>query len=259
VNHIAAYYNGARGDKLRFQYWEESSKAYKRIAIIVHGLGYHSGLYPYLVKALLQDGYKVYAPDLVCFGESPGEKGKGVSTDNYADDLETFRRFIHEREGMREIVFIAHSLGASILAHYSLRYPQVAFRSVLASPILDKASESLSASIFSRENSWIERLEKDPLFVKGISADLASKTCVFGQAPVNAFASRRFLLLAGESDPFAPFDALKAHFECLEAKDKQFKSFPRMLHDCFTDPRGDQVFDAIIKWLSETQFEYKIT
>ena len=98
MNHLSSFFPDPKGARLHYQYWEDSSKGYDKVALLLHGLGYHSGSYPALVPAFVGARYKVVAPDFAGFGASPGERGAG-GTLAMADAIETLCRRIEAAEG----------------------------------------------------------------------------------------------------------------------------------------------------------------
>ncbi len=266
MNHVSNYFSNNKGAKLHFQYWEDSSKSYDRVIILIHGLGLHSGSYPYLVPSLLGNAYKIYALDLQGFGKSAGDKAE---FNNYLDDLESFRRFIKKKEGFREIIFLGHSLGANVSLAYTLRYPDVEVRMILASPLLSSPlfSESGNDSVplkfgdFSEDEIRVGILEKDPLVRKEISGGILcqiAESVKDIEAESGKFENFKGLFIHGEFDEISPVDNVSGFCEKLKCKNKKFVSFPRMRHDIFAEKRRVQVFDAVNLWLSETKFEYKV-
>ena len=77
MNHLSSFFPDPKGARLHYQYWEDSSKGYDRVGLVLHGLGYHSGSYPELVPAFVSARYKVIAPDFAGFGASPGRARRG--------------------------------------------------------------------------------------------------------------------------------------------------------------------------------------
>jgi alpha-beta hydrolase superfamily lysophospholipase len=258
VNHVAAYFPDTKGRKLFYQYWEESSKAYDKAIILLHGIGYHSGSYPYLIPALMEVRYKVYAFDFPGFGKSPGKRGDEGEFIEFLDAIETFRRLIVKAEGAREILLLGHSLGAVAALAYLNRYAGHNYRTVAVSPLFSHVPETFELSAFSGEDTWKERLEKDPLFVTKISARLAGAIMAAADDVVKFPPKEtKAAFFCGESDPLMPFEELLKTVEGMTMKAKTVKTFPRMQHDLFCGQRRDQVFDSIRLWYSETEYEYK--
>ncbi len=271
MNHIVTSFLNHKGEKLSYQYWEESSKSYNKIIILIHGLCYHGGAYPFLIPAMVNKGYKVYAIDLKGFGRSPGERGDIDDFSLYVDDLEAFRRMVKGREGYREIIFLGHSLGASVALAYPLRYPENPVRTILASlllssPLIDSAIKDEESPVdvtledFVTDQGRVERLTEDELIVKKITKRLLVKIDESNrkvEENLEKLKSSKLLFLHGEFDKIADVNAVERFYEKVECKRKKLVTFPRMLHDIFAEKRREQVFNAISLWLSETEFEHK--
>jgi len=58
----------------------------KFVAVIVHGLGEHSGRYDHVAQALVDKGAAVYAADHHGHGDSEGEKGLIEDIEPLVDD-----------------------------------------------------------------------------------------------------------------------------------------------------------------------------
>jgi acylglycerol lipase len=269
MNHISKYFTNNRNENLFYQYWEESSKSYDTIAIIIHGLCYHSGCYQDLVNNLTSDKYKVYSLDLPGFGKSDGEQGSIDDFNKYYDDLESFRRLIKGAEGYREIIFIGHSLGANVAIGYNIRYPENKLRTILASPVISsplfKTAKNNNSKVhipddyFSSLNGRIEVLKKDKLILKSISARLLFLLNEETEKVKDYnFNGNKFLFLAGEADKISPQKEVKDFFTGLECDNKQIQTYPRMMHDVFSEKRSEQVFERMKSWVSETKFEYNV-
>ncbi|NOY08811.1 MAG: alpha/beta hydrolase [Spirochaetes bacterium] len=271
MNHIVTSFLNHKGEKLSYHYWEESSRSYNKIIILLHGLCYHAGAYPFLVPALVFNGYKVYGLDFRGFGRSPGERGNIDAFEKYVDDLESFRRMIKSREGYREIIFLGHSLGAAVALMYPMRYPETEARTILASllfssPLIDQAVKEDQSSVeitledFATDSGRVEQLVADELIVKQISKNLLQLIDETNKQIVSStdkLRNGRFLFLNGESDRIADPAAVEKFYDKLECRRKKLVTFPRMLHDIFAERRREQVFNAIELWLGETEFEHK--
>lgn len=271
MNHLVTSFLGAKEEKLSYHYWEETSRSYNKIIILLHGLCYHAGAYQYLVPALIAKGYKVYGLDFKGFGRSPGERGNIDHFEEYVDDLESFRRMIKSREGYREIIFLGHSLGANVAIMYPVRYPDIEVRIIVASalfasPLIDKGVKEENSPVdvtlddFASDPARVEQLDDDNLIVKQISKNLLGLIAKANgdiNSNIDKLKSGKFLFLHGESDKIASLAAVEKFYSKLECKSKKLVTFPRMLHDIFAERRREQVFNTISLWLSETEFEYK--
>jgi len=259
VNHLSSYFPDPKGTRLHYQSWETSSKGYDKVALVLHGLGYHSGAYPSLMPALLAERFKGYALDFAGFGASPGERGFGGVL-AMADAIESFCRRIEAVEGAREIDVVAHSMGAVAALLFLKRYPARRTRIAAVAPLLFGVPVDANPDAMLEDEADRKRLETDsrfaPLIPNALAADLDS-TAKSLLADPSFLEGRRAAFFVGESDPLVPFDRLRETVEALPLKDRRFVSFPRERHDPFGGKRGDQVIKAVIAWFDETRFEYR--
>ena len=259
MNHLSAFFPDPKGVRLHYQYWEDSSKGYDRIGLVLHGLGYHSGSYPALVPAFVAARYKVVAPDFAGFGASPGERGAG-GTLAMADSIEALCRRIESAEGAREIEIVAHSMGAIAALLFLKRYPARRIRLAVVAPLLfgipvDAAPEALAADEAHRAH-----IVEDPRYASSMPNALAAdldRTAKELLADPSFLEGRKAAFFVGEDDPLVPFDRLKATVGALPLAATRVSGFPRERHDPIGGKHGEQVVAAILAWLDETRFEYR--
>jgi alpha-beta hydrolase superfamily lysophospholipase len=231
VNHLSSFFPDPKGARLHYQYWEDSSKGYDRIAILLHGLGYHSGAYPALIPAFVGAHYKVIAPDFAGFGASPGERGSGGAL-AMADAVEALYRRIESAEGAREIEIVAHSMGAVAGLLFLKRYPARQTRLAIVSPLLfgvPADAESMPKALTADLVRTVEELLADTSFLEG----------------------REAAFFVGEDDPLVPFERLKELVGKLPLQSSRITSFPHERHDPIGGERGDRVIAEILSWLDE--------
>ena len=84
------------------------------VLLCVHGAG-HSGLSFSLLAQKVRDSCQVFAFDLKCHGETPGDPSKDLSIDGLSDDVVCLAKKILP-EGKR-LLLMGHSLGGSIATH----------------------------------------------------------------------------------------------------------------------------------------------
>jgi alpha-beta hydrolase superfamily lysophospholipase len=259
VNHVSSFFPDPKGTRLHYQYWEDSSKGYDRVAILLHGLGCHSGSYPALVPAFVRARYKVIAPDFAGFGESPGEMGSGGVL-AMADAVEALCRRVEAAEGAREIEIIAHSMGAVAALLFLKRYPARRTRLAAVAPLLYGVPVDATPDSLAEGEEHRKRLEADPRHAKSIPSALAADIDRVAKeilADPSFLEGRKAAFFVGESDPLVPFEKLKDAVGSLPLKDARFASFPRERHDPIGSERGDRVIAAVLSWLDETRFEYR--
>ena len=100
MEHVEGRFEGVRGKKneeiqIYYQGWiPESPKA---IVQYVHGVTEHSGMFPHLVKALVDNGYAMYADDHRGHGKSGGVRIYIDTRDQYSEDEKIFHGIIKEK------------------------------------------------------------------------------------------------------------------------------------------------------------------
>ena len=259
MNHISSFFPDPKGVRLHYQYWEDSSKGYDRIGLVLHGLGYHSGSYGALVPAFVAARYKVLAPDFAGFGASPGERGAG-GTVAMADAVEALCRRIEASEGAREIEIVAHSMGAIAALLFLKRYPARRMRMAIVSPLLFGVPMDASPEALASDEGHKARISEDPRYAASMPNALAAdldKTAKELLADTSFLEGRKAAFFAGADDPLVPFERLKETAAALPLAASRVVGFPRERHDPIGGKRGDQVVAAILAWLDETKFEYR--
>jgi alpha-beta hydrolase superfamily lysophospholipase len=260
VNHLSSSFPDPKGTRLRYQYWEDSAKGYDRVGLILHGIGLHSGSYPSLVPALVSARYKVVAPDFEGFGASPGERGSGGAT-AMADAVEAICRRIESAEGAREIVIVAHSMGAIAAFLFLKRYPARRISVAAVSPLLFGVPVEASPEEMAEDAGHRDRIRADARFAasmpSALAADLdnAAKEMLSDPAFLEG---RKAAFFVGEEDPLVPFEKLKEVASSLPLKNRRFASYPRERHDPLGGKRGAQVADAIKAWFDESRYELRV-
>jgi alpha-beta hydrolase superfamily lysophospholipase len=259
VNHVSAFFPDPKGARVHYQSWEESTKEYNRIALVLHGLGCHSGSYPNLVSALVKARYKVMAPDFSGFGQSPGERGAGGAI-SMADAVEALCRRIEAVEGSREIEIVAHSMGAIAALLFLKRYPARRVRVALVSPLFYGVPVDIKPGDLASDEERERSLAEDKLFAASIPNALASDLDSAAKellADPGFLEGRKAAFFVGEDDQLVGFEELKKTARGLPLKDSRFASFPRARHDALGDKGGEKAIAAIMAWLDETRFEYR--
>ena len=84
------------------------------LCLCIHGAG-HSALSFSLLAQQLRSVCTVYAPDLKCHGDTPGNPGKDLSIADLTLDCVSIGKSIIQPG--KKLILIGHSLGGSIVAH----------------------------------------------------------------------------------------------------------------------------------------------
>lgn len=112
--------------------------------IMLHGIGGNLAVWHLKMVPLLRQNYRVTTYDLRGHGRT-GAPPTGYTTAHMADDL----LGLMDGLGIEQAHFVGHSLGADIILHFGLRYPDRINRMVLVEP-------GLPALLGARQDaSWI--------------------------------------------------------------------------------------------------------
>jgi pimeloyl-ACP methyl ester carboxylesterase len=101
----------------------------RRDIVLIHGLGMSSAYFERLAAALFGDGWNPIAPDLPGFGESTNAPA--------GDAAEHARQLIAWADalGIRDAVWLGHSIGCNSVAHVARMRPDLVRRAVLVGPL----------------------------------------------------------------------------------------------------------------------------
>ncbi|GAC1439125.1 MAG: hypothetical protein NVSMB68_10820 [Thermoanaerobaculia bacterium] len=100
-----------------------------RHAVLIHGLGMSSSYFVHLARALFDRGVHAIAPDLRGFGRSADHSS--MSPWEHAATLVAWA----DRLGIREAVWIGHSLGCNVVAHLARMRPDLVRDAVYVGPL----------------------------------------------------------------------------------------------------------------------------
>ncbi|HYX34995.1 MAG TPA: alpha/beta fold hydrolase [Oligoflexus sp.] len=109
--------------------------------VIVHGFGERIPKYMELAYAFYQQGYSVFLYDQRGFGESKRLlKNSGAvyvhKFEHYVEDLKLFYdKIVIPRSPNKPHFIFAHSMGGAVTSLFLARYPEVASRAVLSTPM----------------------------------------------------------------------------------------------------------------------------
>jgi alpha-beta hydrolase superfamily lysophospholipase len=83
-------------------------------AVIVHGLGEHSGRYAHVIDLLHEEGFSVITYDQRGHGRSPGKHGALPKTTTMLEDLSAIIDMVE----VRPLVLIGHSMGGAVASRF---------------------------------------------------------------------------------------------------------------------------------------------
>ncbi|HEX4720790.1 MAG TPA: alpha/beta hydrolase [Thermoleophilaceae bacterium] len=240
----------------------------KRIVVIVHGIGEHSGRYEHVATRLAADGAVVYAPDHHGHGRSDGELGLVDDIEGMVDDLaRVVEKARSEHPGL-PVAMLGHSLGGLLATRLVQRGEHGLSGLVLTDPFVggNPAFEGLLAmdpmpdvpvdpAALSRDPAVGEAYANDPLVYHG---PLARQSLASIFAAVDAirsgpgFASLPTLWIHGEEDTLAPLGCTREAIERLRGDQFEEQIFPGARHEVLNETNREEVLDEIARFLDGT-------
>jgi alpha-beta hydrolase superfamily lysophospholipase len=250
--------DGARGSLL-LRRWEASEP--KRIVVLAHGIGEHSGRYEHVAGRLVTDGAVVYAPDHHGHGRSGGERGLVDDIESMVDDLSAVVERARSEHPRLPAGMLGHSLGGILATRYVQRGEHGLAALVLTGPAIggNPAFEGLLAmdplpdvpidpEMLSRDPAVGQAYMNDPLVYHG---PLARESLVTIFSAVDAiregpgFGSLPVLWIHGEEDALAPLAATRAAIEHLRGDLLEEQVYSGARHEVLNETNSDEVLDEI--------------
>jgi pimeloyl-ACP methyl ester carboxylesterase len=121
-----------QGQLLRMAYeLAEPAVPNGRTVLLFHGKNFSAFYWEPTIQALLEQGYRVIAPDQIGFGKSSKPAAYQFSFQALAQNT----RALLERLKVEEVSVVGHSMGGMLAVRYALQYPAQVEKLVLVNPI----------------------------------------------------------------------------------------------------------------------------
>jgi pimeloyl-ACP methyl ester carboxylesterase len=123
----------AQGQPLRMAYLDvaPTSDANGRTVLLLHGKNFSAAYWGPTIRALIDRGYRVVAPDQVGFGKSSKPEHYQFSFHALAENT----RSLLDALGIDRVSVVGHSMGGMLATRFALLYPDRTDRLVLVNPI----------------------------------------------------------------------------------------------------------------------------
>ena len=266
------WYEGAKGERLFLRSWRPAG-APRAVAILLHGLGDHSGLYPMIPEALVPCGLAVYAPDLRGNGRSPGPRGHVDSWSDFREDLHRLVARVRSAEPGAPLFLLGNSLGGLIVLDYAFHYPEGLRGVVALSPPLGEigvppvllALGRVASRIwprFSLETGMdLTGLSRDPQVVRDVLADplfhrrgtARLSTEVTGAIALVQEQAPRFpvpvLVMHGSADRMVRPDGSRRFIDRVGHPDKRLIEYDGAYHALLADLGWERVLADLGDWI----------
>ncbi len=274
MKHEEGFFSGVDNTELYYQSWQPDEPA-RAVLVIAHGLGEHSGRYQNVVKALVPQGYAIYALDHRGYGRSPGQRGHINEWAEYREDLRQFVQMVQEKEAERPLFLMGHSMGGCIALNYAEDYPGGLQGVVASAPAVGKldiptalavmskllssvwpsmsVSSGLDVEAISRDTAVIETYQNDPLVHDKGTPRLATELDKAAQetlARANTF-QPPLLLIHGDADRLVNVQNTREFYTAVPHNDKTLIIYEGGYHESHNDLHKDEMLADLTVWLEE--------
>jgi lysophospholipase len=247
------------------------------VALLVHGLGLHCGLYRHVARALAEHGITATLFDCRGHGLSQGPRGHADAFSDYLGDLNQIVELVHRRSPGVPVALIGHSFGGLVVLSHALEAHRDAACVVAVSPWLDlnlnaSAARPRAIKVFrrlrpalpmdnfvtsldlSRDPAMIAAFDSDPLIHHSVTA--GSYVAILEQQAQLRSASARIevptLVLWGQRDQVVSIDAA-ASFLRRAAVACDTRQYSSLGHGLFFEPEWRTVVADVAEWLRAFQ------
>lgn len=268
-------------DKFDFYIQTWKPETIKKVLVVQHGFGEHSGRYQNLLGALENENTAVYALDARGHGKTPGKRGHIADFEQFASDLAILIQKVRSENSGVPIFLLGHSMGGLIASLAALK-PEIAkelkglvISSGAFKPALDTVQSiklgvasilarispattlpaGLDSNLISRDDSVVQAYKNDPLVHGKISFKMGVDLVATGDRMLNE-ASRitlPVLVFHGDADGIATVEGSKKFFQALSSQDKTIKIYPGFYHETMNEPFADrqQVLADVVGWINK--------
>ncbi|TGN19838.1 alpha/beta hydrolase [Leptospira idonii] len=268
------------GGKIYYQVYRPKSGA-KKVMVVHHGFGEHSGRYTNLLDAIADKGYVVYLIDARGHGRSDGRRGVITDFADFFADLKQLIDIAKQKEGVQKITLLGHSMGAAVVFLYTGKdNNQNDLNALITSALpikvqtdlvmdIKKAAggflakllptltipAGLDVNMISHDKSVVEAYVNDPLVHGNISAYLGDflLNCYDDALETAAKIKVPIYMFHGKEDQIAISTGSIDAFERLGSSDKTLKLFDGLYHESMNEtPREREiVFKELVAWIDK--------
>ncbi|HEX8813921.1 MAG TPA: alpha/beta hydrolase [Terriglobales bacterium] len=272
------FIDSSDGTSLFYRHWP-AEQCNRRVLIVLHGIGFHSGPYKVVADALNSVGIDVYGLDARGHGLSQGRRGfLATPLQVQADVLAMIRQVRRDRPDAK-IFLLGDSLGANFALNYAksdgleltglvllapalnlhpsqffsvesaLLFPNLIYAH--RKPVINLVGARLEES--TRDDDFVVTRRTDPLAYKNVSFGylLDGQRLVWDwRWAIAPKVKTPTLIVKGQSDRIVSHAQCLEFYQRLAASDKQLEMFPDVKHTTLWDPQRDEILQLVSHWMS---------
>lgn len=276
--HTTSTFNSSKDDfEIFWQKWIPGKT--KRVIVIQHGLGEHSGRYQNVINTFADDNTAFYGLDSRGHGKTGGKKGHVDQFQLYVDDLADLIAIARNENQNQKIFLLGHSMGGIICLQYALEGTNQSNLNGLVissgglEPHMDLSKKIKKALAFtlakvapattldsgleikyiSHDPAVIDAYNSDPLVHGKISFQMATNLLSLGKV-IYAKASHLKIpayIFHGKADGIVNYIGSQKLYDGLTITDKTLKLYDDLFHETMneTSPQKEEVLSDLKKWI----------
>ena len=261
------------GLKIYVRSWAPESRP-RAVIVVCHGVNSHGGQYLRVGEQFAAAGYSAFALDLRGRGRSEGERFYVEAVADYVSDVANTIALAKSRNPGVPVYLLGHSAGGVVSATYVLDHqaelagficesfafqvhaPGFALAAIkgishLAPrlPVLTLKNED-----FSRDKTWVETLNNDPLTAREAQPAITVAALVRADERLHdEFPSITLplLIMHGTDDKATVCRGSQFFYDTAGSKDKTLKLYEGHYHDLLNDIGKEQAMADILHWIQD--------
>lgn len=238
----------------------------RRVVVLAHGFGEHSGRYAHVIERLVGDGAAVHAPDHRGHGRSAGPRALVEDLDAMVEDL----HLVVQRAGAQNpglpLVLLGHSMGGLMSIRYAQRHGAGLSALAVSGPFLGNPMLApllgmdplpdipIDPAVLSRDPEVGVAYAADPMVYHGplLKASLVGMfTAVDAVTAGPDLGVLPVLWLHGAEDQLASYDSARIVADKILGRALTAKAYPGAAHEVFNETNRAQVLDDLAEFLDQ--------
>ncbi|MFQ5479389.1 MAG: alpha/beta hydrolase [Candidatus Binatia bacterium] len=226
-------------------------------ALLVHGLGEHSGRYQALAQSLVERRLAVYAYDHRGHGRSAGRRGWVARFGDFLDDLALVHRSVVSAQPGLPLFLIGHSMGGLIVTAYLLEKSLKPDFVVLSGPAIVPLigdDDGIDPTRLSRDEAVQRAYLEDPLILREKVDKELYHRLADGLALLPGRASQLrlpLLLIHGSADRLCSAEGARRYLEASGSAQLEIKLYDGGRHEMFNETNREEVFADLGAWIEK--------
>ncbi len=268
-------FRNVNGFTIFYREWLPDAGGAQGLALIVHGLGEHSGRYRHVAAALTAAGFHCFGIDQLGHGKSGGLRGFIPDLRLAVDDLRCLYEIATEHDTHKPVFLLGHSMGSLTCLEFTLRYPDrlsgIALSGVAINGEYTRPAWLVKLCLFaadyipklrlsppgsprdlSHDDEIVNEWWDDPLIDRGMWRVGTSAALLLASRRIRQSAPQLtlpILALHGSDDHLVPASGAFFLQQNVSSTDVSVKIYEGMRHELVNETCRDEVIQTLTDWM----------